>query len=373
MSDKTPLHEAALTNNCLYLQKNTINHEDSLAIYTGNTPLLWGIANSSVEFVVDYLDIIDGEHLNLPSTFLEHKNTPLILSVAKGWWHIASARPNSTPQSAVIDKLIAKGALINEVDARGRTALHYACIHRDLAAINALVRAGARWDISDNSGHTPIEYTVLQYQEAEHILRWATGGPKGYTFSLQQEHFESDFYKTLKSSAIDVPEINPLLLDKEFKRQLLQILSPIYQHAQSLFDQEESNTYSWSIFESSTIHGQQIYVSSVPVTEVMMKAQILLRLHNELKEAILTGSEDTRSKSVNRLFEQAFANPILQKERNILTSVAIALVNFLALSLAAIPLLINYAVNKQFFFAHRTQSEHVLHSVNGSLCDVLNF
>ena len=55
-----------------------------------------------------------------------------------------SARPRLSPEVAILHLLLQHGANVAHADENGRTALHYACLVQNAAAIQTLLRAGAR-------------------------------------------------------------------------------------------------------------------------------------------------------------------------------------------------------------------------------------
>ncbi len=242
--NRTPLHVAAMKNNCDYLN-NEPAPEDLLKTYSGNTPLLWGIANSSVSFVLALLNLPDTKHVNIKSTCRNYLNTPLILSMSKGWTHLATQGRERNYQKAIAIKLLQKGAEVNALDVSGRTALHYACLHRNFDAIIALVKAGADWNIEDRNSQTPMDFCCTDYETASQILQVATGGRKGETYTLVKYNFDSCdmFYQSLSSliSGNQFVTIKPLKQSYEFNKNIDNALAPIYKHAKELFDQYVTN------------------------------------------------------------------------------------------------------------------------------------
>ena len=66
-----------------------------------------------------------------------------------------------------IQKAIGKGAVldeahVDEADALGRTALHFAAQNGNEYVCRLLLRSGADINVTDNSGRTPVQYAVNQ-------------------------------------------------------------------------------------------------------------------------------------------------------------------------------------------------------------------
>lgn len=211
---QSALFEAALTNDVSIFDKEGVLTPELLSSYENdNTPLIWGICNSNLTFVLELLMRSEGanlEQVNLKSQNKLFLNTPLIISIAKGWTHKnaqQSARNNeykddpSLGQSDVAKALLDKGAKVNEVDAYGRSALFYACMHRNLEAIEALTNAGADWQLKDRDNFSPLDFCCIDYSKAESYLDLATSGYRGYTYTLDRKNFDesNDFYNKLSA------------------------------------------------------------------------------------------------------------------------------------------------------------------------------
>lgn len=145
-----------------------LNHELSF----GNTHLLWVIANSSLDsasFLIEQAP----EAINMADQYetkYQHRHSPLSLSVGKGWMHVDSDGLCLIPHSEVIKKLVEKVADINYQNEDGYSALHLACLHRDLEAILLLIQNGASLDIQTTKGFTPLELLFLAPNETKDIL-----------------------------------------------------------------------------------------------------------------------------------------------------------------------------------------------------------
>jgi hypothetical protein len=220
-------NDAVLSNNYELLDDLFPTPDELIADQnTGNTLLLQGIANSQGEFVIKLLDAHDTRHVNKKSSV--HENTPLILSVSKGWSHVEPTGRSKTLQSQIAMKLLSKGALVNDVDAHGRTALHYACLHRNIDAISYLIKYKASLNIQDKNGQTPLDFLFYGRDMASNILTQATGGNEGFTFTLKHGAFSPQNDIAL----IDALELRNLreniFLQSKFNEKIKNALTPIY-------------------------------------------------------------------------------------------------------------------------------------------------
>jgi hypothetical protein len=138
-----------------------------------NTPLLWAIANSSVDSALVLLDrniITDATDmaLQINTADLEGK-TPLILAIAKGPTHQCDLF-GGPPQSLIIEQLLDLSADVTIQNIDGQTALHYAAIHRDIALMKKLILAGGNLTQPDKNGNTPLHMANFTEQQADAFL-----------------------------------------------------------------------------------------------------------------------------------------------------------------------------------------------------------
>lgn len=120
--------------------------------------------------------------------------TPLIFSIQKGWSHKPVGERDtwfhrSLPQEEIAKRLLQLGADVHAKDYFGRTALHYAYLHRDIEAIQALLHYSADQTIEDMHGNTPSYMSHYFLSEAEHILENAVGV---FTLDPTQWSFENE-------------------------------------------------------------------------------------------------------------------------------------------------------------------------------------
>lgn len=134
---------------------------------SGNTPLHWSIANAAVgcamvliqhaqQYQIDF-DVQDWSFSYM---------TPLQLAISKG-------RRNSG-WDYLVESLIANTKYLNKQNKRGNTALHLACVRRDLPYVKALREAGANFTIRNKDGKTPKDLWSVSTDDAWKILEGCT-------------------------------------------------------------------------------------------------------------------------------------------------------------------------------------------------------
>jgi ankyrin repeat protein len=107
-----------------------------------------------------------------PNARLRNQTTPLMIAAAR------SARSGG-PESATIETmrlLLARGADVNAVNDNGETALHVA-VSRGDALVKFLAGQGARLDLKDTSGRTPLDVAMGVPGSAAGRGRGGRGGP----------------------------------------------------------------------------------------------------------------------------------------------------------------------------------------------------
>jgi len=169
-----------------------------------NTPLLWAIANSSLDTALTLLDTevitekaIMQKQINETCKF---GNSPLILSIKKGFEHVDNTGRCKIPQSLVAKRLLALGCEVNAKDKNGRTALHYACLHRNIEVIKALVEKGALFTITDNNGIKPFSMLFNSYEDARRLLSREVG-----VYTIKQDLWQSN--SKFIQSCLKIPEL----------------------------------------------------------------------------------------------------------------------------------------------------------------------
>lgn len=366
------IHQQAMRNNVEYLKNNKVNPDDLLLTFLGNTPLLWAVANSSVSFALALLDLPETFHVNVKSTIPSWGNTPLILSVAKGWSHVNTEKKDQNSQKELVLKLLQKGAEVNAVDAQGRSALHYACLHRNLEAIKTLVQAGAVWDIKDKKGQTPLDFCCLCLEMAKERLQIATGGPLNYTHTLEQDNFEkcSEFYHALvgilEEKTPELFDVATLELVYEHNKKIDAVLRPIFKHARILFSQYCPNHF-FDDYANCVRDTCRVDSTCFDMIDSVgsRKLKALVTTYNELETNALAQvsgeriSTEKREK-IDQILTNALKNNDLLAERRLITQVGWALLNLVSILCAGLPFMINYYFNRQVFFSHQTKTESLI-------------
>jgi hypothetical protein len=67
-----------------------------------------------------------------------------------------------TGQQAIINRLLGAGANPNAVTDNAHTPLHFAAMRSNVGTAKALIAAGARIELADKSGRTPMDWAVLK-------------------------------------------------------------------------------------------------------------------------------------------------------------------------------------------------------------------
>ncbi|WP_176695305.1 ankyrin repeat domain-containing protein [Legionella massiliensis] len=365
-----------MQNDISYAENTPITSDDLFATYLGNSPLMWGVANSSVSFTLRLLDLPDLEQVNFKSTDQHRQNSPLILSVSKGWNHFPTSGNEKLAQRAIATKLLERGAEVNAVDAYGRTALHYACLHRNLDAIRTLIQNGASLDIGDSNGQTPLDFCCLDFPTALNRLEIMTGGPRDYTFTLERENFDSSgtFYQSLSNLLSQEEIIVDAGLFKssyDLNQKINNVLIPIYNHAKDLYVHYVSpklvlNDDVIRRMLSADIVNHELVISNDSLEN--RKINALFKVYLDLKIAAATHIDfsnnqvifNNKKLEIEQILTDALDNPDLRTERDLLTKAGMALLNLVSICCLGIPLIANYCFTGQFFFSHQTKSEKLL-------------
>lgn len=339
-SGMTKLHKAAMENNVAYIDENPISKHALLDIFLGNTPLLCGVANSSVEFVLKLLDSPDTAHINTKSNCVFYLNSPLILSISKGWTHISTRAASSQPQAMIAKKLLEKQSEVNATDKHGRTALHYAFLHRHEDAISALLNANADLYAQDENGLTPLDYCFLNEKIAINILKSATGGGRGNTFTLNAGHFEESYTATFYERMALLHGYMDLV--EKF-------------HQMEYFNSEMSQAMSGLDEYIKALAESDLFLSHINTPHF----QALLGVQQQLKKAIAIsifsdqskGFLDNKKRVINQIVTQALADPNIKDEYYLIKEASVALLNILSIFGGGLPLLANYYYTGRLFFS----------------------
>lgn len=194
-STKTPLSLIQLIN---LLQQAEVNLEQARAEITSfardarsqhhNTLLLLALAWNHLRAASRLLDLDTHRvALNLADGWPTCQNTPLILA----------AKINA---ESIIQQLVACRADLDRQDYRGYTALHYASLYRNSAAITRLLDAGASAYVRDAFGKLPQDYYAMQIKPADLCYRYGEAG--GELFSVSDDNNYYFATKNKKFSAL---------------------------------------------------------------------------------------------------------------------------------------------------------------------------
>ncbi len=171
----TLLREAAIEpNEISKFFELGVNPNLNGSLSCGNTPLIWFVANANNEKAIFLVreGLKEAVHtkIDLNAKSVYFGNTALILSVAKG---------HNGPVSVVTNHqltqcLLNNGADPDIQDQYGNTALHIACLCRDITSVNMLLEAGAH--ILKNADEKEPNDMFVPYKEAQFRISLQTGG-----------------------------------------------------------------------------------------------------------------------------------------------------------------------------------------------------
>lgn len=152
-----------------------------------NTYLLLALAWNKLRAANRLLDL-DTERVavNLADEWPTCRNTPLILA----------AKINAV---TILNKLINGGADLDSQDYRGYTALHYACLYRNDAAITMLLDAGASAYMRDAFDKLPQDYYAMAITSDDLIYRYREVGGELLNVSDNNNHYFASKNKCLSA------------------------------------------------------------------------------------------------------------------------------------------------------------------------------
>jgi ankyrin repeat protein len=137
----------------------------------GYSALMWAIIHSQNSMAMQLLRIGKQHTINLnmqdiriaisPQTHTPRLNSALHLIIAKG-----SQVGHEESNISLLDELIEEGADLNLQNSDHNTPLHIAFLRRDVHAIKALFKAGAKQDIPNIEGLIPQDLLQLSYEAA---------------------------------------------------------------------------------------------------------------------------------------------------------------------------------------------------------------
>lgn len=129
---------AVLANNGIDFYKK----DDSF----GNTPLIWAVANANNSMASEIIQHAPVESLDVQCN---DENTALLLAAAKGYRSQSKSKNNNTLSVSnlqLMEEMLKKGANPNLKNKMGLSPFHIACLRKDYAMIDLLLRHGANPD-----------------------------------------------------------------------------------------------------------------------------------------------------------------------------------------------------------------------------------
>ena len=156
---ETPLHLALKQN--VFGPEWRSGHEDS-----------WNAPHFRIDYAMDLIDIdtdnkeeygktqewVELQHLNVFNALLDDANIDLTCKDMFGTGLLHSVRYRTRSSVTFLERLLAKGIPVDLRNSRGQTALHLACLERDLGAIECLVRHGASLVATDEGCLNALHY-----------------------------------------------------------------------------------------------------------------------------------------------------------------------------------------------------------------------
>lgn len=161
MADQTDIFDAcrrgdvALVEEIYTINPDIIHVED----FKGFTPLIIAVYNNQP----DVVDFLLGKGARMEMQDQQAGNTALMGVCFRGYKEIAQ-------------KLIDKGADVNQRNSQGATALTFAATFGHLEIAEMLLEKGADVFVPDSRGKTPLDHAILQENEemVELLQRYAT-------------------------------------------------------------------------------------------------------------------------------------------------------------------------------------------------------
>ncbi|MDF1760713.1 MAG: ankyrin repeat domain-containing protein [Coxiellaceae bacterium] len=154
--------------NTLLLTALSYNH-------TGIALLLISLAESSIPRV-----------LSMPDAFVGALNTPLLLA----------AKTGNTPVAMTLLASEHVVEFIHATDHLGNTALHYACLMRNMHVVDALDNAGASFLIKNKNGITPGDYLSHEIQPHGLMYRYGQYSDGRHPYLVDVSDFGTGYYGT---------------------------------------------------------------------------------------------------------------------------------------------------------------------------------
>lgn len=181
--------------------------------FHGNTPLLTMVSNAENTGAMQLIESSkknNSNTLNLDITSTKFGTSALHLTVAKGYKNIDFNNQSLDISNLKLAKaLIDAGCNVNlKVDLPkspldGNTALHLACIRKDMDFCKLLLDSGADLTIKNAKGQTPLDLLFLEKKDAATLINTATGKMnnfnKIYSESVPPQQFKDELTEYMES------------------------------------------------------------------------------------------------------------------------------------------------------------------------------
>ncbi len=154
--------------------------------FYGNTLLLTSLSYGDVGIalmLVQQAEKLAPKVFGMHVTFEGSRSTPLILAAKTGNTPVALAM--------VASRLIKD--FINEVDHFGNSAMHYACLMRNMMLVDALYETGADFNIRNKFGKTPEHYLMCELDDEGLTYRYGEYGEGANAFLRKESDFGFNF------------------------------------------------------------------------------------------------------------------------------------------------------------------------------------
>lgn len=132
----------------VYNQLSALEIEGCDDFSTGESPL--GVACRSANIKIVSCILKKGENVNAKEN---HGLCPIHILCG------ASANYDEDARVIILEMLLQANVRVNEQDANGRTALHYACHKNHVSLVNRLIEANCNIEVQDCDGDTPFTIT----------------------------------------------------------------------------------------------------------------------------------------------------------------------------------------------------------------------
>ncbi|KTD78314.1 ankyrin repeat domain-containing protein [Legionella waltersii] len=181
----------------------------------GNTLLIWLIANARNDSAKALLDCLKDKEdvtafMNEFSNY--YRNSAIHLIVGKGYRNRDyNGNKIQTTNLTLLEQILSYGA---DIDAQTRsdkytpglggwTALHFACVRRDMAYIQFLLEHGANASLRNELGQTPLDMVKLESKKAESLLALQVGPNNFKEIYLADENIVEEIEQLFSNHAVN--------------------------------------------------------------------------------------------------------------------------------------------------------------------------